>query len=154
MQEHLQCIQCRKFSKGKTLGDGKIFSPTEIFMKLWSDVNAQCWINLTAISFCGSVHLNVTFTPSIHSAVHVLRVLVRDGGVAVLAEAGENGQHAASLLPPQRLGLMEGWQLTERERKEEIWLLAITNGYIKRYITVQSCLWLFFFLLLSAANHY
>lgn len=32
---------------------------------------------------------------------YILRVLVRDSGVAALAEAGEDGQHTASLLSPQ-----------------------------------------------------
>jgi len=46
-----------------------------------------------------------------------LRVLIGDGGVAVLAEAGENGQDAASFLSPQRLALMEARQLTGGERR-------------------------------------
>lgn len=109
----------------KTVEDGEIFSSIQIFMKLWSDVNALRGINLPAISFSGSVHLKCYFhlvLPLSLRAAYSLWVLIRDGGVAVLAEAGENGQHAASLLSPQRLGLMEGGQLTAagRKRREEM----------------------------------
>lgn len=52
----------------KTAGDGEIFSPIQIFMKFWSGVNAQRWINLTTISFSGRVLLNVTFLHFFHSA--------------------------------------------------------------------------------------
>lgn len=103
---------------GKTVGDSEIFSSFKICMTLWGNVNARRWIHSTAVWFSA---LDLTFTPPPPStrpgAAYSLRVLIGDGGVAVLAEAGENWQHAASFLSPQRLALMEGRQLTEGGRR-------------------------------------
>lgn len=44
----------------------------------------------------------------IPGVANLLGILITDGGVPIPAEAGENGQNAASLLSPERLGLMEG----------------------------------------------
>lgn len=87
--------------------------------------STRCWLCNSSLNVCHSV-TNATLADRMyfsqsqsrniddggcegrHHLPYSLCLLRGDGGVAVPAKAREDGEDAAPLLPPQRLGLMEG----------------------------------------------
>lgn len=137
MSEQLQWMQCHWFKakKKKKTETAKYFLSLKY---LWSYERTPLYCTGLIQQPFHSVHFKSYFPwllPLSPFDAYLLWVLIRDGGVAVLAEAGENGQHAASFLSPQWLGLMEGWQLTKRKKWGEMGEVTdednrVNNGWI------------------------